>query len=253
MYTNRLLFTFITLFYSSIMVCSQPNILLFGKPASGKGTFAGLFVKQGYEHFSLGDQIKQHVKKNTAYGQKFAPILKRANEQRIIPIDAFIDEARDLVFGLMADYVSLCKQENKPFILDGPIRSPEDVSYLLNLLQKQHITDLVIVNLKIDSSMLMERVAARRVCSHCYEIYNMLTKPSIQSNLCDVCQYELIQRPEDSSDLYGNRLVYYENVIAPAISTLIETCTSQQIPVHTFDVNRPIEECLTLYRTLLSK
>lgn len=252
MHITRLLLVFLALFCSSIISSSQPNILLFGPPGAGKGTFSDLLLQHGYAHFSLGEQIKQHIKENTAYGQQFAPILKRAYEQRIT-IDSLIDEpgVRDLVFSLIADFVSLCKENNKPFILDGPIRSSEDVSYLLRLLQEQQITDLAVVLLTIDSSVLIERVANRRVCPQCHAIYNISMKIPVRENFCDICQHELIQRPEDNPELYIKRLEYYESIIAPTIATLIEICTKQQIPLYTFDVNRSLPECLALYRNSL--
>ena len=56
------------------------NIMLFGPPGSGKGTFSQyLSKKHGYLHISPGNLLRQEVTKQTIFGKTIAPIMARGD------------------------------------------------------------------------------------------------------------------------------------------------------------------------------
>jgi adenylate kinase len=247
---NNTLLIFISMSYLFITSSVSANILLFGLPGAGKGTFANSMLQKGYVHFSLGDQVKKHIKENTSYGQKFSPVITRAYKEGLVP-EALMDEVRDEVFSLIEEFIMECQKAGKHFILDNPIRSAPDEDYLLKLLTKIGVKDLTVVYLTIDPLLLGERVSSRRVCFQCDAIYNLLVKRPERENFCDVCGEKLFQRKEDAPDLFNKRLEYYKQVIVPSIEALKLKLGNDNIPIHTIDAGRPINECLESYLTLL--
>ena len=65
------------------------NIVIFGAPGSGKGTYsAALVEKFGYNHISTGDVLREEIKAGTELGRIAKDYIEKG---QLIPDDLIID------------------------------------------------------------------------------------------------------------------------------------------------------------------
>ena len=64
---------------------------------------------------------------------------------------------------------------------------------------------------------LVRRLTARRSCSKCGHIYNLVFNPPIVEGICDQDGAELIHRSDDTEDTVMNRLEVYKKQTMPLI------------------------------------
>ncbi|MGH9709413.1 MAG: adenylate kinase family protein, partial [Candidatus Acidiferrales bacterium] len=65
--------------------------------------------------------------------------------------------------------------------------------------------------------ILMRRLAGRRMCKVCSEIYNIYDHPPKVEGRCDVDGGELIQRADDRSEVIRERLAAYNRQTKPLV------------------------------------
>ena len=98
------------------------------------------------------------------------------------------------------------------FLLDGFPRNLEQAKML------DAITDVnIAVELAVDEDMIVDRIAKRRSCRQCSEVYHMDARPSKATGVCDACGGELYQRSDDSEETVRNRLTLYHDKTQPLI------------------------------------
>ena len=101
------------------------------------------------------------------------------------------------------------------FILDGYPRTLPQNQYMLENLFSP---DLVIV-LNISEEEAINRSGSIRICPVCKNIYNLNGSGlSINTNLCDKCQAELIQREDDKEEVVRARFQEYLEYTYPIIN-----------------------------------
>ena len=101
------------------------------------------------------------------------------------------------------------------YILDGfPRTVPQAV--LLHDITVEDPLDLVI-DLVVPTEVVLERLAARRVCSDCGANYSVDSPPKY-GWVCDNCGGEVIQRADDTPDAIQKRLDLYERETQPLIA-----------------------------------
>jgi adenylate kinase len=178
------------------------NLVLFGPPGSGKGTQAKILQeKEGWPQLSTGDMLRAAIAAGTELGKKCKAI-----------IDAGELVSDEIVVGIISERYDQpdCA---KGAIFDGfprTIPQAESLDHMLKVRDKK--IDLVI-ELKVDDAVLIDRVKAR------------------------IAQSGGAVRPDDNPETLKNRLeVYYKNT-AP----LLEYYRGQGKLV-TVDGMAPIEE-----------
>ena len=126
------------------------NIVIFGAPGSGKGTYsAALVEKFGYNHISTGDVLREEIKAGTELGN----IAKRYIEKgQLIPDDLIIDM-------LASEYDTM--REGPGVIFDGFPRTIVQAKALKEMLRERGEKISVTLNLIVDEDVLMERLLNR--------------------------------------------------------------------------------------------
>ncbi len=130
------------------------NIILFGKPGSGKGTQAE-FIKEKYElvHISTGDLFRQNIKNQTELG-KLAQ--KYMNNGDLVPDTVTI--------GMLKSEVESNINANG-FLFDGFPRTVDQAVSLDKFLDKKNLRIDLTIAIDVKEEILIERILNRGLTS----------------------------------------------------------------------------------------
>ncbi len=179
------------------------KIILLGAPGSGKGTQGDLLTKAyGFPRISTGDLLREAVTIATPLGQEAKSIM----EQGALVAD-------DLVIKMVEERIkkSDCSEG---YILDGFPRTINQARKLEHI-DRNHRE--VVIEIYLPDEIAVERLTARKVCSNCGTIYNLLGHKPKKENVCDICSGELIQRDDDKPEVIQDRLKVYHHQTEPLI------------------------------------
>jgi len=182
-------------------------ILLLGAPGVGKGTQAKELVKQwGIPQISTGDLLRANVAQRTELGQVAKGIIGRGE---LVP-DSLVNE-------MVAVRLQQPDSANG-YILDGFPRTLGQASWLDGRLASQVSTlPLIAVSIHVEYNQLLRRITGRRNCPVCQAIYNIYVNPPKNSGFCDVEGAALVQRADDTEEVFKERMRAYEALTAPVV------------------------------------
>jgi adenylate kinase len=182
-------------------------ILLLGAPGVGKGTQAKELVKiWGIPQISTGDLLRANVAAGTSLGRVAKEIMGRGE---LVP-DSLVDEM----------VAARLKQPDtaKGYILDGFPRTLGQANWLDGrLAQDSHGLPVIAVSIQVDYNQLLRRITGRRNCPVCQTIYNVFMNPPKRDGFCDVEGAALVQRADDTEEVFKERMRAYEALTAPVI------------------------------------
>ncbi|RMI01337.1 MAG: adenylate kinase [Calditrichaeota bacterium] len=182
------------------------HVILLGAPGVGKGTQAKLLMEKYHiPQISTGDILRAEVKKGTPLGQQVRAIMERGD--------------------LVSDEIILQIVENRlkqpdcanGFILDGFPRTVPQAEGLAEILQKLGNVRLKVVEISVPDEEIVRRLTSRRLCPQCGTLYNLLSSPPANDEICDHCGAHLIQRDDDTEETVRKRLAVYRNSTEPLI------------------------------------
>jgi len=177
------------------------NIVIFGPPGSGKGTYASrLMNRLGIPHISTGDLVREEIRNQTPLGNK---IEKYSSSGMLVP-DEIITQ---MLKKRLASGVS------KGFILEGYPRTVGQVHELDKITKVD-----VVVNLDVPDIVIVDRLSARLQCRKCGAIYNEKTMKPRVTGKCDKDGGELFRRVDDQPEVIRERLKVYQEASEPVIS-----------------------------------
>lgn len=179
------------------------KIILLGAPGSGKGTQGDLVTKTyGYPRISTGDLLREAVTLGTPLGQEAKTIMERG--------DLVAD---DLVVKMVEERItkSDCAVG---YILDG---FPRTINQARKLESIDHNHRKVVIEIYLPDQVVVERLSARRICSNCGMIYNLLGNTPKTEHVCDVCSGKLIRRDDDMPEVIQDRLKVYHEQTEPLV------------------------------------
>ncbi|MGB4593799.1 MAG: adenylate kinase [Coriobacteriia bacterium] len=211
------------------------NVMLLGAPGAGKGTQAAkLMETYGLVHISTGDILRSAVANQTPLGMA----AKRYMDKGELVPDM-------VVIGLVKGRLQEPDAE-KGFILDGFPRTVVQADALGTALDELGKTLDAVMSIDVDKQALIERLTARRTCTACGAIFNVISQPETRSGVCPACGGRLMQRDDDTVETVTNRLNVYEENTAP----LIAYYRAKGI-LHSIDGNRPVDEVFGSVRKVM--
>ena len=194
-----------------IVTTTRQAIVLFGSPGSGKGTQAKLLVKHfGIPQISTGDMLRGHIESGDSLGLSIRELMRAGS--------LVADEA---VNSLVAERLKDPDTE-RGFILDGYPRTLAQAVVLSKLLDSLHVREIVI-HLKVDYNIIINRISGRRQCPLCGTLYNSASKPPKVPGVCDLDGTPLVIREDDRESVVRERLAAYERQTRPLIEYFRET------------------------------
>jgi adenylate kinase len=130
------------------------NLILFGKPGSGKGTQAE-FIKKKYDliHISTGDVFRYNISKQTDLGLLAKYYMEKGD---LVPDNVTIQMLE----------AEVNKTPNaKGFIFDGFPRTTLQAEMLDEFLNSKNLSISMIIALEVDENILIDRLINRGIAS----------------------------------------------------------------------------------------
>ena len=186
------------------------RLVILGKQGAGKGTQCSRLARHYVvPHISTGDMFRAAVRQGTEFGRKAKEYMDAGE---LVP-----DE---VVIGVVGERLEQDDTANRGFILDGFPRNVKQAEALDALLAPIGL-DLAI-DLEVPTSIVLKRLASRRVCTTCGTNYSVDSPPVGEDGSCDVCGGEVIQREDDTETAIARRLRIYEDETEPVLSWYLE-------------------------------
>ncbi len=180
--------------------------ILLGPPGAGKGTQAETIVNEfKIPHVSTGDMFRKNIKEETELGKKVKEYLDKG---ALVPDELTIEIVKDRL--LQDD----CKNG---FLLDGFPRTIEQANALDKVLGDMGQKLDYVVNIQVDSKLLVDRAVGRRICKDCGQTYHIIYNKPAKEGICDKCGGELYQRKDDTEETVANRINVYQEQTKPLI------------------------------------
>ena len=187
------------------------KLVFLGPPGVGKGTYASRIGPiLGIPQVSTGDLGRKEIRDGSLLGKK----IKEYSDKGLLVPDSIITE---MLRKRLEE-----RDARKGFILDGFPRTLVQAE----MLGKTTPLDAVI-NINLREDILVRKIAARRVCRNCGEIYNVadiregrIHMPPLlpkREGICDKCGGELYQRDDDREAVVRERLEIYSKQTKPLV------------------------------------
>lgn len=212
-------------------------IVLLGAPGSGKGT-AGKVIAEDLKlaHISTGDLFRENLKNETELGKEAKKYMDKGelvpDEVTIKMLKARLNEA-DVKNGA---------------VLDGFPRTGMQAKALDEMLSGMGAKVDMALNIDVPFDEIVERIANRRSCKGCTEIYNVVFNPPKVEGICDKCGGELYQREDQKPEVVENRLKVYSQSAQELINhyekagILYNAKAGDKVGKTSYDVAKEVEE-----------
>lgn len=173
------------------------KLVLLGAPGSGKGTLAkGLIKAYDIPSISTGDLLRNSIASGTKVGKE---AKKYMDEGKLVPTEIVIKMLKERLAN---------KDTKNGYILDGFPRSLEQAELL------EEFADIdKCLYLDVDRNVIIDRLAGRRTCDKCGEIYNTRT---YAKNTCK-CGGKLYMRDDDKPETVAKRFDTFSAQTEPLV------------------------------------
>jgi adenylate kinase len=182
-------------------------ILLLGPPGVGKGTQAQeLMAAWGIPQISTGDLFRANISQGTPLGLAAKSTLDKGE---------LVSD--DLVNNMVAERLK-APDTLAGYILDGFPRTLNQADWL-----DQHLAGIsgalpvIAVSIEVSYNQLLRRITGRRICPVCKSSYNIYLQPPKVDELCDLDGTPLTRRPDDTEEVFEDRMRVYASQTAPVV------------------------------------
>lgn len=208
------------------------HLILMGPQGSGKGTQASrLAPRLGLLPIATGDLFRSAIKAGTPLGREVEATLARgelvADDVTIALVEERLDEIAHRREAGEAAVGAL---------YDGFPRTQSQAGALDDALARRGEAVTAVVEIVVPTDRLVARLAGRRVCASCGEVYHVEYHPPRSPGVCDRCGGEVIQRPDDTPEAVQRRLDLYFAQTEPLLRYYRERGLLSPV-----DGDRPIE------------
>jgi adenylate kinase len=177
------------------------NVVMMGPPGAGKGTQAGRFARErGLPKISTGDILREAIK---AQNPTALAVKERMDSGELV------DDA--MIIDIVVDRLGQPDVE-AGFVLDGFPRTVAQARALDELMERLASSPLIVVDVAVPEQELVRRLAGRRICSLCGT-----NAGPMDVSTCKECGGQLVQRPDDDSDVVLERLRVYQQSTKPVM------------------------------------
>lgn len=212
-------------------------IVLLGAPGSGKGT-AGKIIAEDLKlaHISTGDLFRENLKNETELGKEAKQYMDKGE---LVPDEVTIK--------MLKARLNEADVENGA-VLDGFPRTGVQAVSLDNMLNEMGAKVDMALNIDVPFDEIVERIANRRSCRGCTEIYNIVFNPPKVEGVCDKCGGELYQREDQKPEVVENRLKVYSESAEELINhyknagILYDAKAGDKVGKTSYDIAKEVEE-----------
>lgn len=182
-------------------------ILLFGAPGVGKGTQAQILMADfGIPQISTGDLLRDHRARHTKLGMLAEDLMSQG---QLVP--------DDLVNEMVADRLTR-PDAQRGYMLDGFPRTLPQAAWLdRHLVEAHSALPVVAISITVAYDVLLHRITGRRTCPVCRSIYNVFSNPPKVAGACDNEGAVLVQRSDDSEEVFVERMKTFDAQTAPVV------------------------------------
>ncbi|MGN1271124.1 MAG: adenylate kinase [Clostridia bacterium] len=212
-------------------------IVLLGAPGSGKGTVGKIIAEDlKLAHISTGDLFRENLKNETELGKE---AKKYMDKGELVPDEVTIKMLKERLNE---------KDVENGAVLDGFPRTGVQAVSLDNMLKEMNAKVDMALNIDVPFDEIVERIANRRSCRGCSEIYNVVFNPPKVEGVCDKCGGELYQREDQKPEVVENRLQVYSKTAEELINhyknanILYDAKAGDKVGKTSYDVAKEVEE-----------
>jgi len=203
--------------------------LLIGAPGAGKGTQARFLCDAlRMPHVATGDLLRDHRRRGSELGRVAKKYMDRGE---LVPDHLVVDmvlerlEHPDAARGVL---------------LDGFPRTLAQAESLESELELRGGGVNAALFLDVPSSVLVDRLAGRWVCTECQSIYNIYLQNLGQRMSCLECDEPLVQRHDDQREVVERRV----DIFMRETTAVLDHYDSRGL-LRRVDGNRPIDTVRT--------
>ncbi len=184
------------------------NIIILGPQGSGKGTQAELLAKKfKLEHIDMGSYLREVARLNT-------PLGKEINEIINIKKELVSDKILKKVIGIKLKELP----REKGIVFDGVPRNKNQLDYLEKVIIEVGREINLVITINLSEAESIQRIANRRVCSHCKKVYILGKDEEAKTGICSRCGGKVIQRIDDTPEGVKKRLKIFKDKTLPIIN-----------------------------------
>ena len=175
------------------------NLVFLGPPGAGKGTQAKAVIEElNIPQISTGDIIRATMREDTPLS---AELRSYTDAGKLVPDD---------LVNRMVEQRLAQDDCNGGFLLDGYPRTVAQAEVLDKMLAERPLKHVLLLDVK--DSVLLDRITGRRSDPETGRVYHVKHDPP-PPELAD----RLIQRSDDTEEVFGKRLTEYRDKTAPLI------------------------------------
>jgi adenylate kinase len=201
-------------------------VLLLGAPGVGKGTQAQILMELwGIPQISTGDIIRENIKLQTPVGLEFQDLVARGifvPDELVNRMVALRLSQPDASRGYILDGYprTLGQAQWLDAYLDGP---GEDRQLAAQFSPGETVKavafplPVIAVSIEVRYDELLRRITGRRTGPVSKRIYNIYTNPPQVEGIDDVDGQPLVQRPDDTEEVFAERMRQFADLTAPVI------------------------------------
>jgi len=187
---------------------SKKAVIFLGPPGAGKGSVSVLCQEKfNWKHLSTGNVCREHISNKTDLGQEIASIIAQG---KLVP--------DQIIMQMIEMWIITHQYSLDGIIFDGTPRTVEQSAFIDKMLNVQFKEfETLVIKFEVDDDVLIHRIESRVVCGNkdCQRVYSLQAGNPLQSKqlmICDVCDHNLVHRPDDSVETLKKRLaVYYQH------------------------------------------